>query len=65
MRFCLRFRSRIQLCLVLLPAASMAPTSAAAPRVHAGAKAELAVLETTDLHSNVLGYDYFKLAEDP
>jgi 2',3'-cyclic-nucleotide 2'-phosphodiesterase/3'-nucleotidase len=23
------------------------------------------VLETTDLHSNVVGYDYFKLAEDP
>jgi 2',3'-cyclic-nucleotide 2'-phosphodiesterase/3'-nucleotidase len=31
----------------------------------AGIKAELAVLETTDLHSNVVGYDYFKLAEDP
>jgi 2',3'-cyclic-nucleotide 2'-phosphodiesterase/3'-nucleotidase len=28
-------------------------------------QAELAVLETTDLHSNVVGYDYFKLAEDP
>jgi 2',3'-cyclic-nucleotide 2'-phosphodiesterase/3'-nucleotidase len=25
----------------------------------------LAVLETTDLHSNVVGYDYFKLAADP
>lgn len=29
-----------------------------------GSKADLAVLETTDLHSNVLSYDYFKLAED-
>lgn len=28
------------------------------------ATAQLAVLETTDLHANVLGYDYFKLAED-
>lgn len=39
------------------------PTVAAyaAPRV----TATLAVLETTDLHSNVLSYDYFKLAGDP
>ncbi|UCF24008.1 MAG: bifunctional 2',3'-cyclic-nucleotide 2'-phosphodiesterase/3'-nucleotidase [Ralstonia sp.] len=37
------------------PAASVAPT---------GTKATLAVLETTDLHTNVLSYDYFKLAAD-
>ena len=37
------------------PAASTAP---------AGTKATLAVLETTDLHTNVLSYDYFKLAAD-
>ncbi len=29
------------------------------------AHATLALLETTDLHFNVLSYDYFKLAEDP
>lgn len=29
------------------------------------ATAELALLSTTDLHSNVRSYDYFKLAEDP
>lgn len=29
-----------------------------------GTKATVAVLETTDLHTNVLSYDYFKLAED-
>jgi 2',3'-cyclic-nucleotide 2'-phosphodiesterase / 3'-nucleotidase len=29
-----------------------------------GSRAEIAVLETTDLHSNVLSYDYYKLAED-
>ncbi|MEO7495603.1 MAG: bifunctional 2',3'-cyclic-nucleotide 2'-phosphodiesterase/3'-nucleotidase [Massilia sp.] len=29
-----------------------------------GATATLALLETTDLHANVLGYDYFKLAPD-
>ena len=27
--------------------------------------ATLAVLSTTDLHTNILGYDYFKLAADP
>jgi 2',3'-cyclic-nucleotide 2'-phosphodiesterase/3'-nucleotidase len=31
----------------------------------AGATAVVAVLETTDVHSNVLGYDYYKLAPDP
>ena len=31
----------------------------------AGASATLALLETTDLHGNVLSYDYFKLAPDP
>ena len=40
-----------------------APVLAAAPK--AGSSAELAILETTDLHSAVVGYDYFKLAADP
>jgi len=30
-----------------------------------GASAVLAVLETTDLHANVVGYDYYKLAAEP
>ncbi|MBS0567772.1 MAG: bifunctional 2',3'-cyclic-nucleotide 2'-phosphodiesterase/3'-nucleotidase [Proteobacteria bacterium] len=30
----------------------------------AGARAQLAILETTDIHSNVMSYDYYKLAED-
>lgn len=30
-----------------------------------GTRATLAVLESTDVHSNVLSYDYYKLAEDP
>ncbi|MES2017514.1 MAG: bifunctional 2',3'-cyclic-nucleotide 2'-phosphodiesterase/3'-nucleotidase [Pseudomonadota bacterium] len=30
-----------------------------------GAHVTLALLETTDLHANVLGYDYYKLAPDP
>jgi 2',3'-cyclic-nucleotide 2'-phosphodiesterase/3'-nucleotidase len=31
----------------------------------AGAQATLALLETTDLHANVLSYDYYKLQADP
>ncbi|HEV2622479.1 MAG TPA: bifunctional 2',3'-cyclic-nucleotide 2'-phosphodiesterase/3'-nucleotidase [Frateuria sp.] len=30
-----------------------------------GARADVAILETTDVHSNVLGYDYFKAKDDP
>jgi 2',3'-cyclic-nucleotide 2'-phosphodiesterase/3'-nucleotidase len=44
------------------PAVRLGPRRRAA---EAGASATLAVLETTDLHSNVVGYDYFKLAADP
>ena len=32
------------------------------PVVAANTKASLALLETTDLHTNVMSYDYFKLA---
>jgi 2',3'-cyclic-nucleotide 2'-phosphodiesterase/3'-nucleotidase len=59
------YRLRRQLCLVLSTFIVAAPALAGAPRVPAGASAELAVLETTDLHSSVVGYDYFKLAPDP
>lgn len=55
---------RYQLCTALIPAILCAPAGAA-QRLRAGATATLAVLETTDLHSNVVGYDYFKLAADP
>ena len=40
---------------------SSTPATAA---VADGTKATLAMLETTDIHTNVLSYDYFKLAED-
>lgn len=36
----------------------------ATPAVAEGTTASLAVLETTDIHTNVLSYDYFKLKED-
>ena len=34
------------------------------PRLPEAGTANLVVLETTDLHANLLSYDYFKLAED-
>lgn len=40
-------------------------TSAARASITDGARAELAILESTDIHSNILSYDYYKLAEDP
>ncbi|MEN3277093.1 MAG: 2,3-cyclic-nucleotide 2-phosphodiesterase / 3-nucleotidase [Massilia sp.] len=51
----------IALAVLSVPAAA-APNARNAPE---GATAVLAVLETTDLHSNVVGYDYFKLAAEP
>ncbi len=30
-----------------------------------GSTAHIGVLETTDIHTNILSYDYYKLAEDP
>jgi len=37
------------------------PPQASVPQ---GTTLDLAILGTTDLHANVLGYDYYKLAED-
>jgi 2',3'-cyclic-nucleotide 2'-phosphodiesterase/3'-nucleotidase len=60
MRACLRY----QICFALI-SASLSSVSAAQRHVAEGATATLAVLETTDLHSNVVGFDYFKLAPEP
>jgi 2',3'-cyclic-nucleotide 2'-phosphodiesterase / 3'-nucleotidase len=55
---------RYQICIGLVPVI-VSSGALAGQRVPAGATATLAVLETTDIHSNVLGYDYYKLAADP
>jgi 2',3'-cyclic-nucleotide 2'-phosphodiesterase/3'-nucleotidase len=72
-----RFPSRARLAsLSLLLAAALtacasAPpagkTSAPAPddAVPEGARATLALLESTDVHSNIRSYDYYQLADDP
>jgi 2',3'-cyclic-nucleotide 2'-phosphodiesterase/3'-nucleotidase len=60
-------RSRIsrRFTLALIGAIALPGANAAGPRVAAGASATLTILETTDIHSNLVGYDYFKLAEEP
>lgn len=55
---------RYQICIALAPILLGAPALAAKPP-KAGATALLAVLETTDLHANVVGYDYYKLNPEP
>lgn len=52
---------RYQIFTLLAVSAAVATAAPTPP----GARAVLAVLETTDVHANVLGYDYFKLAPDP
>jgi 2',3'-cyclic-nucleotide 2'-phosphodiesterase/3'-nucleotidase len=58
-------------CAALLAIAACAPTRPAPngeenrAGVADGARAELAILESTDIHSNILSYDYYRLAADP
>lgn len=63
LRHPLRHPLRHQICLAVAPA--LLSFSALAVQPTAGTTAVLAVLETSDLHSNVVGYDYYKLADEP
>ena len=54
--------------LLALGAALLAGCSSlpwAAGKTPDGARANVAILETTDVHANVLSYDYYKLKPDP
>ena len=55
---------RYQIYTSLAALLAAAGVHAATPPV-AGTRAVVAVLETTDVHSNLLGYDYFRLAPEP
>lgn len=48
----------------LLAACATTPNTAT-PALPDGTRTQIGVLETTDLHSNVMSYDYYKLAPDP
>jgi 2',3'-cyclic-nucleotide 2'-phosphodiesterase / 3'-nucleotidase len=52
---------------VLLAGCASQPHPATAPpqALPEGLRADVAVLETTDLHSNILSYDYYKQKPDP
>lgn len=56
--------SLVALSVLSLLLAGCASTVEVRPKIADGARAELALLETTDLHTNIRSYDYFKLAED-
>ncbi len=62
----MKARSAIRLlvatCLASLVACSIAPRHA---DLADGTRAQLAILETTDIHSAILSYDYYRLAPDP
>ncbi len=50
--------------LTAVALAGCAGQAARPDRLPDGSRAEVAILETTDIHSNVLGYDYYKLKPD-
>jgi 2',3'-cyclic-nucleotide 2'-phosphodiesterase/3'-nucleotidase len=63
-----RFRSSALVAALLLAGCASQPHSVqprAQPPLPDGLRADLAVLETTDLHSNLLSYDYYKQKADP
>ncbi len=59
------FRRPAPLLVLGILLAGCAGTQVAPERIADGTRATLAILESTDVHSNVLSYDYYKLAEDP
>ncbi len=61
----LRSTLAIVACLALLPSCSSDDdNNGSTPALAEGTRTTVALLETTDLHSNVQSYDYFKLAPD-
>ncbi|WP_338761401.1 bifunctional 2',3'-cyclic-nucleotide 2'-phosphodiesterase/3'-nucleotidase [Massilia sp. METH4] len=52
-------------CLPLLLAGCTTIPAAVTAGLPAGSHATVALLETTDLHANVVSYDYYKLAPEP
>ncbi len=52
-------------CVTLCACSAQSVHHASAPPIADGARAELAILESTDIHSNIQSYDYYRLADDP
>ena len=51
--------------LLLAGCGTLPPAATGIAKPQAGSSATLALLETTDLHANVLSYDYYKLQAEP
>lgn len=54
----------IPVAIALLVSVGCAPSATRPQPVADGTRATLAILESTDIHSNILSYDYYKLTED-
>ena len=48
-----------------IPFAALLCASGVMAQVPAGTRSVIGILETTDVHSNLVGYDYFRLAPEP
>jgi 2',3'-cyclic-nucleotide 2'-phosphodiesterase/3'-nucleotidase len=57
---------RVFFCFAFLILSACAPMPSGKHRatIVDGTRAQLAILESTDIHSNILSYDYYRLAED-
>ncbi len=57
----------LSIAVLLLSACATTPhsTQPARAAIPEGSRATLALLESTDVHSNIRSYDYYQLAEDP
>lgn len=51
--------------LAALAAAGLAGCGSSRPAIPEGTTVTLALMETTDIHANVMSYNYYALAEDP
>ena len=58
-----RYLALTLLATFLFAGCALQPTRA--PSLPDGTRATVAILETTDIHSNILGYDYYKQKADP
>lgn len=58
------FTRTLKLCLVTIALATAGCATAPHTTVPDGSRTTLALLESTDVHSNVLSYDYYQLTED-
>lgn len=62
--YAIRNLTAVIACATLVAGCAVPPAAAKHAALADGTRAEIAVLETTDLHSNIMSYDFYKLADD-